>query len=129
MRFHGLDGKVYTLSLTKYIQEGPNKSDLHLLARRLIKQVFGLSPVCEEFTIPGTLMKLDFYISHYNLAIEVQGNQHEEFTPFFHGTKQNFNKAVQRDASKEKWCEINNIKLVKLYDRESEQEWLAKLTA
>lgn len=128
MRFTGLDGKEHNISLTKYLVEGSNKSGPHMLARKLIKQLYGVTPVCEELQIPGTLLRLDFYICHHKIAVEVQGDQHEEFNEHFHRTRSGFKKALARDSSKDKWCQINNIQLVKLYDGESEEKWLEQLT-
>ena len=58
------------------------------------------------------------------LAVEVQGQQHYEHNPFFHGTdKFNFFKSLARDNEKRAFCEINNIILVELPYNESDEQW------
>ncbi|NCV19550.1 MAG: hypothetical protein EBW42_12500 [Rhodobacterales bacterium] len=39
-----------------------------------------------------------------NHIIEVHGEQHYEFSAFFHGTKLNFIKHKKRDKDKKQWC-------------------------
>lgn len=57
-------------------------------------------------------LELDFYIHSKRLAIEVQGNQHFEFVPFFHGDESGFERQQERDAKKASLCRENNIKLI-----------------
>jgi hypothetical protein len=53
------------------------------------------------------------------IAVEVSGQQHESFSKFFHKTRIGFIKSIKRDFQKIKWLEINNIKLVEIYDYET----------
>ena len=55
-------------------------------------------------------LKLDFFLPKYNVAIEVQGEQH--FKPFDRfGGEIGLSEQVKRDKIKKKLCEDNGIKL------------------
>ena len=75
--------------------------------------------VCEEFVIPGTRLRVDFINFSKKIAVEVSGDQHENFNKFFHKNRIGFIKSIKRDFQKIKWLEINKIQLVELYDFET----------
>jgi very-short-patch-repair endonuclease len=83
--------------------------------------------VFEEFPVVGTRMTIDFYNANKKVAIEVDGNQHYKFNKFFHSnSRQNFLSQLQRDEKKEYFCEINNIKLVRILENDTLDEELLK---
>jgi hypothetical protein len=84
-----------------------------------LKEFWQQDNVCEEFIIPGSRLRVDFINFTKNLAIEVSGQQHEEFNKFFHKTRIGFIKSVKRDFEKIKWAESNNISLIEIYDHET----------
>ena len=57
------------------------------------------------------LMRLDFYLPEYNIAIECQGIQHYQPIEFF-GGKKAFNDLINRDRLKKQLCEEHNIKMI-----------------
>ena len=102
------------------------KSGPHTRARELLKTLYFSCQILEEVSFnpaPKQTLFLDFYIPTLKIAVEVQGNQHDNYTPFFHKNQFNFGKAKGRDRDKANWCEINNIKLVELPEDEDENEW------
>jgi len=72
--------------------------------------------VFEEFPLVGSRMSFDFYNASKKIAIEVQGRQHTQYVPFFHGTKMNYLSQLKRDQEKAQYCTLNGIKLVEVYD-------------
>jgi hypothetical protein len=85
--------------------------------------------ILEEVTIPISKkdrLYLDFYIPVLGTAVEVHGEQHFKFVPFFHGTAYGFLQHRQRDAQKIQWCELNNIQVISLNYNESIEEWRDK---
>ena len=95
---------------------GQSRSKLQYSVKQFMKPYWDMDIVFEEFPIAGTRMSFDFYNSNKNIAIEVQGGQHLKYTPFFHGkSKSTFLSQIRRDNEKQKFCEINNIKLVEIY--------------
>lgn len=134
MKVLGLNNKEYNLDLKKYSVKRSKCSLYHSLAREILKEVFHGFLVCEEIKIPGAVnpskraaLYLDFFIPNFNLAVEVHGTQHFEYTPFFHKTKQGFLEAKYRDRCKSEWCELNSITLVELRFDEDEQTWRKKI--
>jgi len=85
--------------------------------------------VFEELPVLGTRMTLDFYNANKKLAVEVDGNQHYKYNKFFHSnSRQNFLSQLQRDEKKEYFCEINQIRLVRILERDTlNEELLNKL--
>ncbi|GLS89017.1 hypothetical protein GCM10007916_00840 [Psychromonas marina] len=66
-------------------------------------------------------MHLDFYIKEIDLAIEVQGTQHYEFTPAFHATEEDFHTQEQNDTFKKQECMDNGLHLIQFDARELEK--------
>lgn len=79
-----------------------------------------------------SLLKLDFYIPKYNIAIECHGVQH--FMPVERfGGKENYELAVKRDAIKNSLCAAHGIKILYFSDEKrdgminNEKELLAAI--
>lgn len=93
-----------------------SRSKMQFNVKQYLKKYWSSDIVFEEFPIAGTKMTFDFYNPNKKVAIEVQGKQHLKYTPFFHGkSKSNFLSQIRRDNDKQKFCELNNIKLVEIY--------------
>tara|TARA_B100002019_G_C21274933_1_gene604910 strand:- start:10595 stop:10999 length:405 start_codon:yes stop_codon:yes gene_type:complete len=128
MKTMGLDGNEFNITLTGLASKSTlnNKSSLHLEAREIIKNVYPTLQVLEEVTIhlrKSETLYMDFFIPLNKKCIEVHGEQHYEFTPFYHRTKLDFLKQQKRDRDKKEWCEINNIIYIELpYNKQ--EEWL-----
>lgn len=64
----------------------------------------------------------DFYIPSFNLIIECDGRQHEEPVCFGGISKEEalekFQGVKRRDREKNKYCEKNNIKMIRISDKE-----------
>lgn len=83
--------------------------------------------VFEEMPVLGTRMTLDFYNANRKMAVEVDGNQHYQYNKFFHSnSRQNFLSQLQRDEKKEYFCEINQIRLVRILEKDTINERLLK---
>lgn len=89
-----------------------------------MRQYWKSDVVFEEFPIIGTRLTLDLYNANKKIAIEVQGRQHTGFVKFFHGHRMNFLHQLKRDQTKEKFCEINGIKLLTVYEKDEVSESL-----
>jgi hypothetical protein len=123
-----LDGQMQRWSLKGHIAKGTlkNKSALHLKARELIHQVFPTMQILEEVGIPlrkAETLYLDFFVPLARICIEVHGEQHYKYTPFFHGSKLNFMKHKKRDREKKEWCRLNDIAVIELPYNETDK-WL-----
>ena len=58
-------------------------------------------------------LRLDFYIEDINLAIEYDGQQHYKPIEKF-GGQEEFEKTIYRDSLKDKYCNDNNIQLIRI---------------
>lgn len=137
MKVIGINGKEYVWNLTGYDVFNDDKrkrSKYHIRARNLLKELFHSYRILEEVKLPGStelhrksVLYLDFYIPSIKLAIEVHGQQHYEFCPFFHRSKADFLKGQARDEDKITWCELNDIRLVTFKYTESDDEWRQRI--
>lgn len=132
MHIKDLDGQTHFWHLTGNISNGTitNKSSFHLRARSLIKHIFPTLQVLEEVPITlrrGETLFLDFYLPLKKMCIEVHGEQHYNFIPFYHNNMLSFLKAQKRDSEKQEWCEYNNIKHIALPHYEDDLQWTERI--
>lgn len=114
---------------TKYLIKWDKKcrSKIQKRVKDLLNQYWFADIVFEEMPVIGTRLTIDFYNANKKIAVEVDGNQHYKFNKFFHGnSRQNFLSQLQRDDKKEYFCEINNIKLVRILETDKLDEDLLK---
>lgn len=137
MKVVGINGKEYVWNLTGYDvfnDDAKKRSKYHIRARKLLKELFHSYRILEEVKLPGSteihrksVLYLDFYVPSITLAVEVHGQQHYEFSPFFHRSRADFLKAKARDEDKITWCELNGITLITLKYTESDDEWRQRI--
>lgn len=80
---------------------------------KLIKQIFPNQIAKQEYHI-GERLRLDAYLPQLKLGFEYDGIQHFRYTPQWHRTKQEFEKAKERDKRKDELCFQQNISLVRI---------------
>jgi hypothetical protein len=131
MKVTGLDNRIYTWKLTSKMpleDDSIDRSDLHLKARELLHILHPLDRILEEVPLPGSYgLAVDFYLPFYKLIIEVQGEQHYKYIPYFHGDILGFWSSKKRDRNKRKWAELNNLLLVELPYNESIEQWTDRI--
>ena len=94
-------------------------SQLAKSVRGTLKQAFPNVRVREEHYLnyKGQKLFFDFYLPTLGVFIEVQGIQHTEFNPHFHGSAANFKTHKKRDRLKAEWADLNDFTLVSInYD-------------
>ena len=133
----GLDGKTHAWNYHRIASKGAkreSRSKYHLRARDIIREIYPGHIVLEEVTLPGSRQRgkgyklsLDFFIPMLDLAVEVHGQQHYHFIPFFHKDKRGFVQALNRDDDKAEWCEMNGVDLVILKYSDFEDDWKQQL--
>jgi hypothetical protein len=83
--------------------------------------------VFEEMPVIGTRLTLDFYNANRKIALEADGSQHYKFNPHFHSNNRSkFLGQLQRDEKKETFCELNNIRLVRIIESDRLDKSLLK---
>ena len=122
MKFKTLTGSTRKIiGIQKYNIDwnGDSKSKFQKSVKDFLKDYWSRYVVFEEFPIAGTRMTFDFYNANHKIAIEVQGGQHTKYVPFFHGGyKNNYLMQLKRDHQKHDFCELNDIKLVEIYEKD-----------
>jgi len=97
------------------------RSSLHIQARALLKELYPMTQIVEEVSIPilpGQTIYFDFFIPLFKTFIEVQGQQHYEQNSLFHKNEADFLKQKKRDNDKVRWAELNGFTLIELpYDK------------
>ncbi len=131
MKFKGLDNREYTIDANRYKSQSDdlNKSSLHLRTRDLLKTVYPYDMLLEELPLPSTRLFADFFVPMKRVMVEVQGEQHYRFNPFFHKDATTFADSLSRDKLKAQWCLVNNIVLIELPYNESDDEWRIRITS
>ena len=97
----------------------PSKSKRQREVKKFLKKYWQNNVVFEEFPVAGTRLSIDFYNANKKIAVEVQGSQHTKYNSFFHGGhKNNYLEQLKRDEMKFKFCELNDICLIEIYDND-----------
>tara|TARA_Y100000592_G_C5411908_1_gene288543 strand:+ start:373 stop:783 length:411 start_codon:yes stop_codon:yes gene_type:complete len=122
MKFKTLSGSTRRVSkIKKHLidWDSTSRSKFQFNVKKFLEPYWSRHVVFEEFPIVGTKMSLDFFNANKKVAIEVQGGQHTKYVPYFHGGhKVNYLSQLERDHKKLKFCEINDITLVEIYEKD-----------
>ena len=96
MKIQDLDGNIYKWkiegSIVRFNDQRP-RSQLHLTARSLIKEIYPTLQICEEVSVQikrDRKVFLDFYINTIKTVVEVHGQQHYKFNSLYHTSAQDF---------------------------------------
>ena len=103
----------------EYIQHTPNDSKLELQTKFLLEEIFKvpfykIRPDFLKNEVTGYNLEIDLYNDDLKLAVEVQGDQHYKFTPFFHRNKDAFMMQRYRDEMKKQKCMKRGITLIEI---------------
>ena len=118
MKLLDINGKEVRIQIRQsdYPMREVSRSNIQHEVGQKLQEMFPHETILEEFPIPGSRMTLDYFMPRLMIAVEVDGEAHDHYIPFFHGqmSDKKFTKQVKNDMSKNKWCEINGIKLVRI---------------
>ncbi len=103
----------------EYMQHTPNDSRLELQCKFHLENIFKLPfykvrPNFLRNEVTGHNLEIDLYNNDLRLGIEVQGDQHYKFTPFFHRNKETFMLQRYRDEMKKQKCQKEGITLIEI---------------
>ena len=74
-------------------------------------------------------MPYDFELTTYRIIIEVQGKQHLEYIPYFHGSEENYQYQIWKDQYKKNFAEKNGYSVLYLTYQEIQNGLYKKLIA
>ena len=122
MRFKTLNGGVRSVQKAKkHLIDwgGSSRSKRQRQTKLFLKKYWQHHIVFEEFPVAGTKLTIDIYNANKKIAVEVQGRQHTEYVPFFHGkNKANYLNQLRRDQHKLEFCRLNGITLIEIYEED-----------
>ena len=101
---------------SRYTQSDYHKNEIKLT--KLLESYYGKNNVITSFrpiwamSTKWVLYEYDIYIKNKDILIEYNGQQHYEYTPFFHKTKMEFLNQVKRDTRKARLAKKNGKKLI-----------------
>jgi hypothetical protein len=103
----------------QYMQHTPNDSRLELRSKFILEDIFKkpfykIRPDFLRNDVTGCNLEIDLYNDDLKLAVEVQGDQHYKFIPFFHRNKDAFLNQRYRDMMKKEKCKQRGITLIEI---------------
>lgn len=72
-------------------------------------------------------LELDFLLTELDVAIEVQGDQHFRYTPYFHATYDDFKAQLARDEAKKLRCNDYGITLIEVLDEDDLEDAIKQI--
>lgn len=100
-----------------YMEHTEKDSKLELQAKFILENIFKqpfvkVRPDFLKNDVTGYNLELDLYNPNLKLAVEINGDQHYKFIPFFHRNKDAFTKQRYRDEMKKWKCEQAGLTLI-----------------
>ena len=129
MKIQDLDGNIHKWKIEGSIVRSNDqrpRSQLHLTARSLIKEIYPTLQICEEVSAQikrDRKVFLDFYINTIKTVVEVHGQQHYKFNSLYHTAAQDFLNQKKRDQDLQDWCVLNNLNYIELPFNEDKDKW------
>lgn len=129
MKIQDLDGNIHKWKIEGSIVRSNDqrpRSQLHLTARSLIKEIYPTLQICEEVAAQikrDQKVFLDFYINTIKTVVEVHGQQHYKFNSLYHTSAQDFLNQKKRDQDLQDWCVLNNLNYIELPFNEDKDKW------
>lgn len=121
MRLYSVTGKLVSQNVSKYLikWDGKCRSNIQFEVKQFLKTYWRSQVVYEEFPCFGSLLKVDILNASLNIAVEINGKQHESFNSFFHNKNPaNYLKGIKNDFKKGQWLEKNSFRLIEIMEDE-----------
>lgn len=109
--------KEVSINIKRYLIDWKNDGDSKLEKKfiDLIYPFWNRYIVLFQCRVPGSKLRLDILNCNKRLAIEIDGEQHQQFNKHFHANSRIvYLNSLRRDWVKEEWLAKNNIKLIRL---------------
>lgn len=124
--------KFINVNLNKYKIDwlGKSPSNSQKLVKQFLYPFWKTHFCCEEYRIPGSLLRIDLINFTRKIAIEVDGPQHESYNIHFHRNRLGYYNSIKRDFLKERWLEKNGFKFIRILESDLNNlsiEYLEKL--
>lgn len=130
MKFKKLNGKEANINISKYTidWDDDSLSKFQWKTKQFFRRYWSSHVVLEELRLVGTRLRLDFLNVTRGIAIECDGGQHMDPNHYYNeGSSAKYLAQVKRDVEKDKWCEANKFKLIRIAENEINQlseQWI-----
>ena len=117
MRLYNIYGKLVNKNVVKYKVDWdkPCRSKIQFNVKSFFKDYWSGHICYEEYPVFGSRLKVDLINFTRKIAVEVQGEQHNEFNKFFHNnSRDKYLESIQRDMKKIQWLEMNEFQVLEL---------------
>ena len=117
MRLYNINGKLVSKNVVKYKidWEKSCRSKIQFEVKSFFKDHWENHICYEEFPVFGTRMKVDLINFTRKIAVEVQGDQHNQYNKFFHGgSRDKYLASIKRDMKKINWLELNDFNVLEI---------------
>ena len=108
-------------------------SKLQELSSRLVNKYFVDYGVKENYrpewmiSKNGKRLELDLYVEKLSFAIEIQGEQHYKYVPFFHSSPKEFDEKQKDDKEKKTLCRHKGVVLYEVSNQQDLFDLIRKL--
>jgi hypothetical protein len=104
---------------TEYAEHTPKDSKLEIKAKFILENIFRrpfvkIRPDFLRNDVTGYNLEIDLYNEDLRLGVEINGDQHYKFIPFFHRNKDAFRSQQYRDEMKKVKCRNEGITLIEV---------------
>ena len=104
---------------TNYMEHNEKDSKLEIKAKFILENIFRrpfvkIRPDFLRNDVTGYNLEIDLYNEDLRLGVEVNGDQHYKFIPFFHRNKDAFRNQQYRDEMKKEKCKKEGITLIEV---------------
>ena len=117
MRLYNINGKLVSKNVVKYRidWEKSCRSKIQFEVKNFFKDYWENHICYEEFPVFDTRLKVDLINFTRKIAVEVQGDQHNQYNKFFHGgSRDKYLASIKRDMKKINWLEMNEFKVLEI---------------
>lgn len=129
MEFCSLNGKLESVK-NSYLYlidwEGKSLSKFQQKVKNILSPFWEKDIVFEEFPMVNSRLTFDFYNASRRIILEVDGHQHYQYSSFYHKNKGDFYKQIVRDQTKQEFCDLNNLSLIRIYESDKLNNKLLK---
>lgn len=114
------------INTTEYMEHTDKDSKLEIQAKFILENIFKrpfvkIRPTFLQNDVTGKNLEIDLFNEELKLGVEINGNQHYKFTPFFHKNKDAFLNQRYRDEMKKEKCKKEGITLIEVPYRVGEK--------
>jgi len=132
MKMFDVNGEMVNVDVRErsYPMKKSSRSKIQQNTGEILRSLMPREVILEEFSVPSSRLKVDFFVPLKEIVVEVQGKQHNEHVPFFHGDKKTsvaLGKQRQRDIQKNEWIDRNGFILVEIFEGMSDDAIRSKI--